>query len=181
MRIFAILPIAFLLVNLPVWAQDDVISPALPDFCQADAADDSGKADDSDGANKAGDAATAKEARREAMRWLNAELKERTHVYALLKKVKDKKSANKVGAALVKEFSKKEPKKTGMGDAEPPKRPTGPVMEECEKKFKFKFSKLDEGISEQLKRIEELEIESDDLKEGLQMLPKYGSASGDES
>ncbi len=178
MRIFAILPIAFLLVNLPVWAQDDVISPVLPDFCQADAADDSGKAD---GANKAGDAATAKEARREAMRWLNAELKERTHVYALLKKVKDKKSANKVGAALVKEFSKKEPKKTGMGDAEPPKRPTGPVMEECEKKFKFKFSKLDEGISEQLKRIEELEIESDDLKEGLQMLPKYGSASGDES
>lgn len=181
MKIFAVLSIAFFMANLPVSAQDNVISPALPDLRQADGAGNSGKSDDTDGANKADDAANAKEAKREAMRWLNAELKERSHIYTLLKKVKDKKSANKVGAAFIKEFGKKEGKKTAMGDAEPPKRPTGPVMEECEKKFKAKFNKLDEEISEQLKRIEELKIESDDLKEGLQMLPKYCSVSGDES
>lgn len=181
MKIFAVLSIAFFMGNLSASAQDNVIFPTLPDLCQADETGNSDKADGTDGADKVDDAAKTKEAKREAMRWLNAELKERSHIYALLKKVKDKKSANKVGAAFVKEFGQKESKKTAMGDAEPPKRPTGPVMEECEKKFKAKFNKLDEGISEQLNRIEELKIESDDLKEGLQMLPKYCSASGDES
>lgn len=180
MKIFAVLSIAFFLFNLPAPAQDNVISPAFPDLCQADDSDNSGKTDGADGADNAGDAASAKEAKREAMRWLNAELKERSHIYTLLKKVKDKKSANKVGAAFIKEFGKKESKKTAMGDAEPPKRPTGPVMEECEKKFKAKFSKLEEGISEQLKRIKELEIESEDLSEGVQMLPGYVGSSGNE-
>lgn len=180
MKFFAFLLVSFCFVSLSATAQDDVLSPALPDLCQADDADDSKKTDDAD-ASKSDDAGKAKEEKREAMRWLNAELKERTHIHALLKKVKDKKSADKVGATLVKEYSKKESKKTAMGDAEPPKRPTGPIMEECEKKFMSKFRKLDESISEQLKRIEELELDSDDWKEGLQMMPKYGSSSASES
>lgn len=172
MKLMTALPFCLCVACLSLHAREEMVSVTQ----EVNLADDSATSDKTD------DAPTAnpKEEKREAIRWLNAELKDRTHILALLKKVKDNKSADKVGASLLKAYGNKETKKTAMGDAEPPKRPTGPVMEECEKKFKAKFSKLDDGIANQLKRIEELELDSDDLKSGIEALPKFSASSGEE-
>ncbi len=109
--------------------------------------------------------------RREAAAWVKESMAKRKKAIGLLKKVKDAKTAKRIGKALQKEFSNPNAgKQTAMGEVAPPQAPEGEAMDaEMEKKSE-QIAKLDESIAKQRERIDALEIDSSELQEGLEAM-----------
>ncbi len=105
--------------------------------------------------------------RREAAVWVKEAMNKRKKAIGLLKKVKDEKTAKRIGKALQKEFATNAGEQTAMGEVAPPQAPEGEAMDaEMEKKSE-QMGKLDEAIAKQRERIEALGIDSTDLKAGM--------------
>ena len=113
-----------------------------------------------------------------ANKYWSAKMAKKKKAVAILKKVKDEKSAKKAGRNLVKLYNLDGKKK----DA--PKPEDSEYMDAAEKRFLPHIEKLDEAIDEEVDRIEELgsgsmgygsstgDIMTDDLRKGIEAAKK---------
>ncbi len=104
--------------------------------------------------------------RKDAAVWVKEEMNRRKKTLALLKKIKDEKSADKAAKALLALYGVSG-KQTAMGESGPAQKPTGEAYEEAEAKNARQLEKLDAAIAAQRERIEELELESSRLSEAF--------------
>ncbi len=104
--------------------------------------------------------------KQEAAAWMKEELARLKTTHALLKRVKDEKSAGKSGKALL-ELYKVEREKTAMGETGPALKPAGEAMDAAEEKYAARMEKSVEAIRTQLRRIEALGLESSVLAQAL--------------
>ncbi len=109
-------------------------------------------------------AAPDREERKEASIWVKEEMNRRKKTLALLKKVKDEKSANKAAKALMELYAVSG-QQTALGETGPARKPTGEAFSEAEAKNTRQLEKLDAAISAQRKRIAALELKSASLSE----------------
>lgn len=135
--------LSLLVVGAPLQAQDD--EPARPS------------------------AAEARNDKKEAQNWYKNAIKNKQQALKILKKVKDKKTADKAGRDLQRLYGVSG-HATAMGESGPAQKPTGPAMDELEAKNGPKLEKLDEQINEQRERIESLNIDSEELQRGLEAM-----------
>ncbi len=105
--------------------------------------------------------------KQEAAAWVKEESARLRKTLALLKRVKDEKSAEKAGKALLALY-KVERKQTAMGEVAPPQKPTGEAMDTAEGKHAERFSKMQKAINDQLMRISALELDSPSLDRALE-------------
>lgn len=101
-----------------------------------------------------------KYARKAAESWVKDEIDTRKKVIAQLRKVKDEKSAEKAAKVLSKMLESSTGEQTALGEVGEMTRPTGEAMEAEDKKREPLVSKQKKQISAELKRIEDLELES---------------------
>ncbi len=128
------------------------------------------------------DAAPDRDERKEAAVWVKEETTRLKKTLALLKKVKDEKSATKVGKALLELYGASG-ESTAMGETGPGEKPTGEAFTEAEKKNAKALLKLNKGIAAQRERIEKLDLESPKLSEALSAVdeaPSVGSVDDEE-
>ncbi len=108
--------------------------------------------------------------RREAVAWIKTSMNNRKKAIGLLKKVKDEKSAKRIGKTLQKLFETNAGTQTAMGEVAPPSAPEGEAMDqEMEKKGK-QIEKLDEAIAAERDRIDGLNLSVPELTEGLEAM-----------
>ncbi len=113
------------------------------------------------------EAAADPASRREAAAWVKESMNKRKKALGLLKKVKDAKTAKRIGKALQKEFATSEGKQTAMGEVAPPQAPEGEAMDAEMEKKSDQIAMLVESIAKQRERIDALELDSTDLKAGI--------------
>ncbi len=104
--------------------------------------------------------------RKEAATWVKEEMNRRKKTLALLKRVKDEKSAEKVGKALLEMYDAGG-EETALGETGPAPKPTGEAMAAAEEKNAKALEKMQKAIAAERERIAELEIESSTLTKAL--------------
>ncbi len=105
--------------------------------------------------------------KQEAAVWVKEESARLKKTLALLKRVKDEKSAEKAGKALLALY-KVDRKQTAMGEVAPPQKPTGEAMVTAEGRNAERFNKMQKAIQDQLLRIGTLELDSPSLDRALE-------------
>ncbi len=104
--------------------------------------------------------------KKEAAAWVKEEMGRLKKTLAILKRVKDEKSADKAGKALLALYEV-EREQTAMGEVGPARKPEGEAMMEAEEKNAKALEKMQKAIDSQCLRIAALELESPTLAKGL--------------
>ncbi len=120
--------------------------------------------------------------RQEAATWVKEEMNRLKKTQTLLKRVKDEKSAEKVGKALLDMYEVRR-EQTAMGEVGPAQKPTGEAMDSAQDRSAARFEKMEKAIVVQLERIKALELESATLASAIAEVEKavVGCYTSDDS
>ena len=117
-------------------------------------------------------AAVTREERKEAAAWVKQEISRRQKALSLLTKVKDERTAARVGPALAALYSSAAGGQTAMGEVGPAARPVGEAMEAEDRKNAARVEKQKAALAAEKGRIEALELDCPELKAGLELMEK---------
>lgn len=113
---------------------------------------------------KAEQAKIEREEKKLAADWVKNEITTLRKTTALIKKVKDDKTAKKANKKLQDMYGKKgTKKKTAMGEAGPATMPRGAAYKEQIKKNEATLTKLKRELKREITRISEIELEDDEI------------------
>lgn len=117
-------------------------------------------------------AAATREERKEAAAWAKQEISRRQKALSLLTKVKDERSAARVGPALAALYSSAAGGQTAMGEVGAPARPAGEAMEAEDRRNAARVEKQKAALAAEKERIEALELDCPELKAGLELMER---------
>ncbi len=115
-------------------------------------------------------AAVTREERKEAAAWAKQEISRRQKALSLLMKVKDERSAARVGPVLAALYSSAAGGQTAMGEVGASARPVGEAMEAEDRKNAARVEKQKAALEAERARIEALELDCPELKAGLELM-----------
>lgn len=124
---------------------------------------------DDDDAAKSETSKVSREDKKAAADWMKRELTTIKKTTALLKKIKNEKTAKKV-VKEVRSVNGLSTGSTAMGDAKPPTKPTGDAYTEQEEKNKAQLEKLRTDLQNEIERVRGLELNNSELNEALDWL-----------